>query len=491
MYNSTETTDVNVEYIRRKGVRLLPWFIALHVLIVPALGIALDTPYIIALTGMSAALAAAALIIPFTKNQPLIFNALAVTLMGQVMVVVATFKGHPYQADMHMYFFACLGMLTVFINPLAIISASVVVVAHHLLLYFIDPKCVFPGTSGIIRVLIHGVIVGMEAVVLITLCRLINLAFDNASAATKASEDALMQLSESSRTLDLNKQSETERRIFLNHIAQSFEADVQGIISAVAAASTELYATAEGLQRNVANVGQQSNMASEISDKARSNAQSVATALEQMASSVNEISSQVSNTSLLMQDAVNKTQQADKAVGMLSQAVVEITTILQMIEKIAGQINLLALNATIESARAGEAGKGFAVVASEVKSLAGQTAKATETIAGQITNVKRVSEDVAQALSAIQGVIANVNKYTNGIATTVEEQSSATREISQNMQHTFKSVQGITNSIETVSKEALGADSTAKDLLRSARMLSQQSEQLNEQVKVFIAGIKA
>lgn len=276
----------------------------------------------------------------------------------------------------------------------------------------------------------------------------------------------------------------------MQKLTGEFESSAQEVISSVAAAATELSHTAGNMQNIIADVNKQSNMVSAASSQTLGNVQSVAAAMEEMSASVKEISSQVIKSSALMGNAVSKTEQADKSAKILSSAVLQIGEILEMIENIASQINLLALNATIESARAGDAGKGFAVVASEVKNLAGQTSKATETIAGQISNIKQISDEVIHALSEIHKAINEVAQYTGGIAAAIEEQSAATGEIAVNMNGASDGVNSITSSIGHVSKGTDSADSAAKEVLEASQMLSQQSEVLNQQVKVFLNGIR-
>lgn len=284
--------------------------------------------------------------------------------------------------------------------------------------------------------------------------------------------------------------AQEEKRQMMKNLANDFESGVQGVVTTVASASTELYQTAETMQTTVTKVSKESDIVSGASTQTTASVQSVAASVEEMSASISEIAGQVSKTSALMGDAVNKTTEADKSVQSLTTAVSQIGDILSLIDNIAGQINLLALNATIESARAGDAGKGFAVVASEVKNLASQTAKATETIAEHINNVKSVSGAVAHALEDIHNAITGVSEFTSGIASAVEEQSAATREISTNMQSVSKGIQSISASIGHITGGSADADHAAKETLSAAQMLSQQSELLSLQVKKFLAGIR-
>lgn len=300
---------------------------------------------------------------------------------------------------------------------------------------------------------------------------------------------------ENKRLEQLQKQAESnaqeERKRMMEQLANDFEADVRNVILAVSSAAAELQNVSENMQKSVAGVGQQSEAVSLISQRAASNVENVSAAVEEMSASVKEIASQINKSSGLVGETVARTAQADNTTHVLSDAVAQISGILQLIQDIAGQINLLALNATIESARAGEAGKGFAVVASEVKNLASQTTKATEEIAKQIENVQHASNEVVEVLKQIQDGISNVNQYSSGIASAVEEQSAAAREISANMQHAALGVQDITGNITGINKSAQEADITAKEVLGAAQSMSRQSDMLKQQISNFMSKIRA
>ncbi len=183
------------------------------------------------------------------------------------------------------------------------------------------------------------------------------------------------------------------------------------------------------------------------------NVQSVATSAEEMTASVTEISKNMSMSKSAVEDIHLKTQAADKATDNLRTAATSMDNVVQLIQKIADQINLLALNATIESARAGEAGRGFAVVASEVKNLANQTTTATDQISKEIKSMQGVSEQVAGSLNGIGNAIASVREFIAGVAGAIEEQSAVTQEISSNMQVAARGVEDISVSLNEMSKE--------------------------------------
>jgi len=223
----------------------------------------------------------------------------------------------------------------------------------------------------------------------------------------------------------------------------------------------------------IANASSQSMNASSAAAQTSANVQTVAAASEELNASVKEISQSMVKSKEAVNDVVEQTNAADAATQRLVTAAQSMGNIVELIQSIAGQINLLALNATIESARAGEAGKGFAVVASEVKNLAGQTTKATEQIAQEISSMQSVSGDVVKALGTIKSAIDSVNQYVTGVAGAIEEQSAVTREISSNMQTAAAGVQSISNNIGAISSATKQADEEANKVKEAAKVLSE------------------
>ncbi|MDA0664816.1 MAG: methyl-accepting chemotaxis protein, partial [Proteobacteria bacterium] len=169
----------------------------------------------------------------------------------------------------------------------------------------------------------------------------------------------------------------------------------------------------------------------------------------------------------------------------------EIGKIVSVIDDIAAQTNLLALNATIEAARAGDAGKGFAVVAAEDKSLASQTAKATEEISSQIGSVQAATKQAAEAIELIANTIRDINQVGTSISAAVEQQQAATQEIARNIEQTSTGTQEMTSNIGSVSQSIGETGNAAEEVLGAARELSQQADSLNNLVKDFLNGIRA
>jgi PAS domain S-box-containing protein len=287
------------------------------------------------------------------------------------------------------------------------------------------------------------------------------------------------------------KQAEEDRRKMLQDLADKFEKSVGGLVEGVSQSAAQLQGTAKSMADTAEHTTRQSAVVASASAETTHNVQTVASATEQLAASIGEIGGQVNESSRIVGTAVGQANDTNAKVQSLSVAAQKIGDVVRLINDIAGQTNLLALNATIEAARAGDAGKGFAVVASEVKTLATQTANATDEIA---TQVRAIQEATASSVDAIQGITQTINRV-NDISTTisaaVEEQSAATQEITRSIQQAARGTTEVAANIGSVTDAAQKTGDAAGLVQGAAAELARNGGQLKIQVADFLRTVRA
>ncbi|HYE00782.1 MAG TPA: methyl-accepting chemotaxis protein [Alphaproteobacteria bacterium] len=288
----------------------------------------------------------------------------------------------------------------------------------------------------------------------------------------------------------LERERKEARRLHLEGEIAAFDGAVRASLEALAGAAAELDATAGGMSATAERTSRQAVAVSAAAGQTTVNVQAVAGATEELTVSISEIGRQVAKSSAIAGQAVEEAARTDHTVAGLAEAAGRIGEVVDLIGAIAGQTNLLALNATIEAARAGEAGKGFAVVASEVKTLANQTAKATEDISAQIAAMQRVTERTVEAIKGIGRTIGGIDEITTTIASAVEEQGAATREIARNVQQAAAGTTDVSANIAQVNRAAEDTGAAAARVLSSAGGLGRQAATLRAEIDRFLLGIR-
>ena len=303
--------------------------------------------------------------------------------------------------------------------------------------------------------------------------------------------EAIIERKLLSQEQELENERQRDRQQRVDGLIAAFRGGVTQSLGAVSTTAGTLTNTAGTLNRIADATAAQANGAASASEQAASAVEAVASATEELSSSVQEISRQVTTTKDIVRNATDVASAASEKIDGLVASVDRIGTVVQLISEIANQTNLLALNATIEAARAGEAGRGFAVVASEVKSLASQTANATEDISKQISSVQSSTADAVSAIRQISQIMTDIDSSTDAIVTSVEQQGYATREISHNITETANGAKDVVRAMTEVSLRVNETMHCATDVMGASNMVTERSGGLRKTVEQFLSDVAA
>ncbi|MEO0412555.1 MAG: methyl-accepting chemotaxis protein [Pseudomonadota bacterium] len=309
--------------------------------------------------------------------------------------------------------------------------------------------------------------------------------------AVRREEEAERKQQDLTREKAREDEMKEQRSQLMGELADRFNSQFSSVMANMDGDTHTLEESARGLKEIASQNGAMSADLSNVADDVSTNIQTVATATEELSSSIREIARQVDESSSSVQSAVSLAGETAGTVQNLAKVADNIGEVVTLINEIAAQTNLLALNATIEAARAGDAGKGFAVVASEVKTLAGQTAKATDQISEQIVNVQSVTSTVVDAIQQIEDMITTISNSTTEISAGVSQQSQATEEISSTAAHVSQRLDGLTRSTQELSQSARSNDDAADQLASAVESMQGGVSTLNAESERFVKEIRA
>jgi methyl-accepting chemotaxis protein len=435
-------------------------------------------------------------------------------------LLVFVFRGHPWQMDMHMFFFVTLASLTLLCDWRPLLLASILIALHHLLLDFVAPEWVFVGSGNFERVLVHAVaVIGAFAALahmtirlsaLITAQSIAKTASERlAFEAEAAMVDARTAQAEAERALAvaaaaeeraaaehrLREQNEqaaaANRSRDLQALAEQFENSVHAVVTSVGTAATQLESASIALNDLAHDSGRQSAAVAQRASDASRAARAVAGSVVELSQSIAGIAGSVDQQANLSVRARSNSTVGEEAVRTLAGRAVGIGEFAGRIEAIASHTNLLALNATIEAARAGEAGQGFAVVATEVKSLSGQAALATAEIKTLIEGVHCGARVVEGSFDDVSRVVDELADATAGIRTMLTEQRKTAQMLEENAQHTAEGADEIADRIGEVAAVANEAEKLSSQVRGAVSDLLGHAVSLEDATKTFVEQLKA
>ncbi|MBI5162633.1 MAG: chemotaxis protein [Magnetospirillum sp.] len=485
------TRSLSVGDLRHNSTRIFVILLWCQVPLMILLGLATDNGGIAAAIVDALAAAAATVMARLSATSPATRYTVSSAMAVAVTVWVAMCAGTPYQVEAHFLFFIIGGMLLAYVCWVSLALVGLLVAVHHLSFNAFLPALIFPGGTDWVRFLIHAAawaaFIGFGLWMSVTLARV----FASMDAAVADADSHARDLERLTAERDAaSHTAERQRKDDLAALATRFEGAVSGATASVALSANMVEEVATTMTDVAIRAAAKTADASRATDSAAASVHEAASATGAMAATVGEVGRQVSESAHIAKSAVQEAERTNEIVLGLAGAAQRIGDVVKLINDIAAQTNLLALNATIEAARAGEAGKGFAVVANEVKSLANQTAKATEEIAQQVGTVQSETGRAVDAIRHVGDTIRRIDEIAAHIAAAVEEQTAVTGNISRSVEIAAASANEVRDLVADVTSMVEQAGASSQDLLSASRQMSGESGQLKQTVETFVGSLR-
>jgi methyl-accepting chemotaxis protein len=411
--------------------------------------------------------------------------AISVALVGQTSLLVFSFAGHPWQVEMHFYYFAVLAMLSGFCDWRILVAAAGLIAVHHAGLNTALPDAVYPGGSDYFRVAVHAIAVVIETAMLIFIGQTIRRAFGAVDEARRLAEDSATELEKFAEQQTVSLEDSTQRAGRVDAMVDAFKQEMAESVAILHAAATSLQDNAGRLGTATTRATEQAVIVSATCQQTSGKVNSAAQAGEELARTIAHVGENAAQSSRLAAEAVYEAERTSATIDEMAAVAQEIGKVTELITAIAGQTNLLALNATIEAARAGESGRGFAVVAQEVKALAAQTATATQEISSKIAAMQSTTSRSVTAIEGISATIRELDRFSALIAAAVEQQAGAARQISGDV---HAAASGSTHVNQTVGDIEAISRQTSMEVLQigsASEQIAKQTQRVQERVASF------
>jgi methyl-accepting chemotaxis protein len=436
--------------------------------------------------GSALALAAVPVLLLWMRRPivPIAF-AVAVALVGQVSILVFAFSGHPWQVEMHFYYFVVLALLLGFCDWRIVIAAAALIALHHAGLNIVLPDAVYPGGTDYWRVAVHAIAVVIETAMLVFIGLAIRSSFAAVDDARRIAEQSADELEKFASQQTVNLEDSTRRAGRVDTMVDAFKHEMAESVAILHAAATSLQDNAGRLGTATTRATEQAVIVSATCQQTSGKVNSAAQAGEELARTIAHVGENAAQSSRLAAEAVYEAERTSATIDEMAAVAQEIGKVTELITAIAGQTNLLALNATIEAARAGESGRGFAVVAQEVKALAAQTATATQDISSKIAAMQSTTSRSVAAIEGISSTIRELDRFSALIAAAVEQQAGAARQISGDV---HAAASGATHVNQTVGDIESISRQTSMEVLQigsASEQIAKQTKRVQERVATF------